>query len=49
LQWNLLKIDEHNSRFCLTGIAEPTKAVPQWLIRTALRRVIPRTLRDLRE
>ena len=48
LQWNLTKIDENNSRFCLTGAAEPTRAVPQWLIRTALRKVIPRTLRDLR-
>jgi len=49
LQWNLTRIDENNSRFCLTGAAVPTRAVPQWLIRTALRKVIPRTLRDLRQ
>lgn len=48
LQWNLVKIDDENSRFCLTGMAEPLKPVPQWLVKTALKKVIPRTLKNLK-
>jgi hypothetical protein len=49
LQWNLVKINEKESRFCLTGIAEPTKPVPQWLVKTALKKIIPRTIRNLKQ
>jgi hypothetical protein len=49
LQWNLIKINETNSRFCLTGAAQPKKPVPQWLVKTALKKVIPKTLKDLKK
>lgn len=49
LQWNLTKIDRYNSRFCLTGAAEPQKPVPQWLVKVALKKVIPRTLKNLKD
>ncbi|MDR0304065.1 MAG: hypothetical protein LBH98_04750 [Chitinispirillales bacterium] len=48
LQWNLIKIDEANSRFCLTAAAQPQKPVPQWLIKTALKKIIPKTLRGIK-
>jgi len=47
LQWNLLKLSDTSSRFCLTAAAVPNSPVPQWLIRAALRRIIPRTLRAI--
>jgi hypothetical protein len=49
LQWNLIKINETNSRFCLTGIAQPQKPVPQWLVKTALKKVVPKTLRNIKK
>jgi len=49
LQWDLLRLGESSSRFCLTAAAVPQSAVPQWLIRAALRRIIPRTLRGISE
>jgi len=45
----LVKIDEKSSRFCLTGAAEPQKPVPEWLVKTALKKVIPRTLKNLKD
>jgi|GEM_PF-3119150 len=47
LRWNLMKIDETNSRFCLTATATPQKPVPQWLVKAALKKIIPKTLRGL--
>jgi hypothetical protein len=49
LQWDLLKIDEKKSRFCLTGAAQPEKDVPQWLIKTAIKKIIPRTLKNIND
>lgn len=48
LRWNLMKTDETNSRFCLTAAAVPQKPIPQWLVKTALKKIIPRTLRGLK-
>ncbi|MCL2844665.1 MAG: hypothetical protein FWE23_04340 [Chitinivibrionia bacterium] len=47
LQWNLIRLSDTSSRFCLTAAAVPNSPVPQWLIRAALRRIIPRTLRAI--
>ena len=47
IQWNLIKLSDVSSRFCLTAAATPKSAIPQWLIRAALRRIIPRTLRGI--
>ena len=49
LQWNLIKINETTSRFCLTGMVQPQKPVPQWLVRTALKKVVPRTLKNIKK
>ena len=48
LRWNLMKIDETNSRFCLTAAATPQKPVPQWLVKAALKKIIPKTLRGIK-
>jgi hypothetical protein len=48
LRWNLMKIDEKSSRFCLTAAAQPQKPVPQWIVKAALKKIIPKTLRGIK-
>jgi len=48
LRWNLTKIDETRSRFCLTASAQPQKPVPQWIVKAALKKIIPKTLRGIK-